>query len=336
MSEARTKRSDLTRWNRAGLNRFTYVDANAITLLDRLRDEILQRFGGSWDPASPDATNVMERYAAAPHGDSGWELLRALARAAHVVTAHADAYANETFLRTATQPEFLRRLVALLDYHPTPSSSASTTLSFQTTSAAQDPVRVPAGTQVRFQPPDAAPVVFETLLPLDASPALNALRPVGASANPHPLGDTFTLAKDIPVVLGDPIVIEEGTRIACARVTAIARDPQKRPRITVSPAPSGFTIGGATVHTDPRDRMSATGPTPTSTGGGRQLHTKTTTAGLRSGDVVWISTGSGLLYVNVSDVQPFGVTLARDPGALPLTTTIGASLPLGILSASGS
>ena len=39
-----TGRSDITRWNRAGLRRFQYVDANAATYLEELRVRLAERF----------------------------------------------------------------------------------------------------------------------------------------------------------------------------------------------------------------------------------------------------------------------------------------------------
>ena len=38
-----TGRSDITRWNRAGLRRFQYVDANAATYLEELRVRLAER-----------------------------------------------------------------------------------------------------------------------------------------------------------------------------------------------------------------------------------------------------------------------------------------------------
>ncbi len=38
------KKKDLTRWNRSGLNRFRYIDGNAATLLDTLRQNLTEQF----------------------------------------------------------------------------------------------------------------------------------------------------------------------------------------------------------------------------------------------------------------------------------------------------
>ena len=123
-----TGRSDITRWNRAGLRRFQYVDANAATYLEEVRVRLADRFP-LWQAIQRTSTEV-EQYrrprSAVP--DWGWEIARSLARACHVLGDHVDAFANESYLATATQWESLRRLAALVDYHPAPPASAVTNL----------------------------------------------------------------------------------------------------------------------------------------------------------------------------------------------------------------
>jgi len=103
--------ADLTRWNRAGLTRFRYVDGNALTFLEDLRAELAARFP-EWE--------IDQRKYDEPSSDWAWEIVRAFARAGHVLGEHIDAYANEGFLRTATQWDSVRKLVAMLDVHPAP------------------------------------------------------------------------------------------------------------------------------------------------------------------------------------------------------------------------
>jgi len=49
--------NDLTRWNRAGLRRFRYVDGNAVTFLEFLRAELAKRFGGMVSTVDVDVTS---------------------------------------------------------------------------------------------------------------------------------------------------------------------------------------------------------------------------------------------------------------------------------------
>jgi len=192
--------SDLTRWNRAGLTRFRYVDGNAVTYLELLRQALAERFGDEAWPAlfaglPPDLENEPESERQArllsqyggERGDWGWEIARALARAAHVLTEHLDAYANEGYLGTATQWDHVRRLVEMLDYHPAPPASAATHLVL----GAKAEGTLKRGFQVGYKPPEGgAPIVFETLEDLPVDPALDGLRPAGWNRSPL----TFRLA----------------------------------------------------------------------------------------------------------------------------------------------
>src|SRR6266850_501391 len=128
---------DLTRWNRAVLSRFRYIDANAALHLEALRIELAARFP-QWTAldkydAPPDETasertaRILAEYHA-DRSDWAWETTRTFARALHILTEHVDAFANEGYLRTATQWQSVRRLAAMVGYTPAPASSATTPL----------------------------------------------------------------------------------------------------------------------------------------------------------------------------------------------------------------
>jgi len=178
---------DLTRWNRAGLSRFRYIDGNAAEWLESLRQALVtdERFP-DWEAV---ATTVIVGESDSERlqrlrdlyekrrGDLLWEITRSFARSTHVLTETMDAYANETYLQTATQWDNVRRLVAMLDYHPLPPASASTTLVIN---AKDGRGVVNAGFQIKHAPADgSAAVVFETLLDVDVDVQLNALRLAG-------------------------------------------------------------------------------------------------------------------------------------------------------------
>src|SRR6185295_13609507 len=190
--------TDLTRWNRAGLPRFRYVDANAATLLEALRLELAERFN-QWQALQldvpPDET-VAERTARmlaqyhADRRDWAWEITRSFARAVHILTEHVDAFANEGYLRTATQWQSVRRLAAMVGYAPAPASSATTPLVL----IAKDEVtsaKVQRGFSVKHIPADAPPVIFETLEDIEIAPELNELRLVGWNRNANLLTDAL-------------------------------------------------------------------------------------------------------------------------------------------------
>jgi hypothetical protein len=202
------ERKDLTRWNRASLTRFRYVDGKAGEYLDILREQLVDKFKDpktkrvEWlNPAEKIPANEIEpenktetllqrqerlsrkqqRILESYHQDRrdwAWEISRTFARACHIISEHTNAYANEGYLGTATQWEHVRRLVEMLDYHPAPPASATTRLAFI---AKENKIgTVAKGFQVKYSPPNGgAKVVFETLEDLLIDSSLNGLRPKG-------------------------------------------------------------------------------------------------------------------------------------------------------------
>ncbi len=184
---------DLTRWNRAGLKTFRYVDGNAATYLEDLRQELLARFP-AWsalDADIPANESTVQRNARleAQYGalrrEWGWEIGRSFARAAHVLTEYLDAYANEGYLGTATQWENVRRLVEMIGYHPAPPASASTPLVLLAKPGAGGTLA--KGFQLSHTPKVGAPILFETLDDLEVAASLNELRPAQWDWSPAPL-----------------------------------------------------------------------------------------------------------------------------------------------------
>lgn len=182
---------DYTRWNRAGLTTLQTVDGNAATYLEDLRVALRAQFSGEpevlqWlgEPGNDETVaawqeRLLDQYRA-DRRDYGWEMLRTLARSLHILARYQDAYSNERFLRTATQWDNLRRLVAMLDYRPAPPASAETWVALlaKTDDAAVGEVR--AGLALQNQPANgSAPVVFETLDDLVVDYRLNRLRSPG-------------------------------------------------------------------------------------------------------------------------------------------------------------
>ncbi len=197
---------DLTRWNRAGLRRFRYIDANAVTMLELLRSGLHRRlrqsgFDLDWAQLVPplDGTEAftgnelaqLDQHIQAAvasqrnqhlihqyiekQGDFAWELMRAFARACHVLAEHINAHANEAFLRTATQWEHVRQMVETIDYKPAGPSSAMTCLVLDAKPGPGGIVE--KGLGVRYTPPGGGePVIFETLDDLEISADLNELR----------------------------------------------------------------------------------------------------------------------------------------------------------------
>ncbi|MDL1984502.1 MAG: baseplate J/gp47 family protein [Deltaproteobacteria bacterium] len=184
--------NDLTRWNRSGLSRLQYVNGNAATYLDKIRTALNEKFPDVWrdkpEPSDNGADleeneewiqhaknkHLIKQYLA-ERSDIGWEIVRAFVRSCHVLTSHMDAHANETFLRTATQWNYIRKMVAMLDYHPPGATSAKTLLAIKVRKKRKGIIE--KGLQVRHRPLSGGkPIVFETLEDLDANWKFNEFR----------------------------------------------------------------------------------------------------------------------------------------------------------------
>jgi hypothetical protein len=284
-------RSDLTRWNRAGLRRFQYVDGNAPVWLEELRLGMLALFlrgidpehrepekwrdlfmkpVSEWDlpgpmqayvdavawaellpapPAKPEnagARNrrLVDQYGRAP-GDYAWEIMRAFARAADVLLGHADAYANEGYLRTATQWDNLRKLAAMVNYQPAPPASATATVALEI-ARNTGVIEIARGLAMKFAPPEGgAPLIFETLKPVEAHPALNRARAAAWNINPETLAEPDDLPWIVPektkIAQGDVAVLGGWQSIGFARLlkTIERNSDDGTARLTFEP-PEGF------------------------------------------------------------------------------------------------
>lgn len=250
-----TRRKDLTRWNRSGLSRFRYVDGNAATYLEALRLAMVEAFtdddgANRWRALEtalpvPPSESIAQRQRRwlqqyrADRRDYGWEILRTFARSIHVLTEHLDAYANEGFLKTATQWDHLRRLVEMIDYHPAPPASAETPIVVM---ARKDRVgAVKAGFAFKNKPEDGGkPVIFETLEDLELDSGMNELRPADWHRSQElfdyqgsGLETTFPLEKPVEGVSAGTLgvlVVEQaaGASLGVAvKVTAVSDDELK-------------------------------------------------------------------------------------------------------------
>ena len=321
---------DLTRWNRAGLNRVEYVDGNAVTFLADLRDALAGAFPDMDLPPAPpgDATPAEQLQAlialyADDRHDLFWQFHRSLARACHVLAGYIDATANESWIGTATQWESLRRLVAMLDYAPRPPASAETPLVI---TAAADGL-LEAGFGVKHTPADGSPpVVFETLSDIELRADLNTLWPKDHDRNPAPLrGRRLVVEGEFTdLVVGDPLVLENTRteRRAALRIAAV-QAASGRTRISVHPGiPPGFVSGDTLVHLQPRERLQVKGPITTGAQIGRTLRLREPPDGITAGDLLAIgSPGHKPVFLYVKQVLADGLRFPATVGELDLRTT---------------
>ena len=304
------KLTDLTRWNRAGLDRFQYVDGDAATWLEELRlammgltahgAEFEERLPETWryrfsdeaewpDPADrtafmeklvwkalargyPDRAEtarkrnarLIEQYADAP-GEYGWEVMRAAARAAHVLLGHQNAYANEGYIRTATQWENLRRLAEMVNHQPAPPSSAVATVGLilnKDEMPDDEPVEIARGLAMKHTPPEGgSPVVFETLATFKCHPGLNAARARRWNKDIAPLDpddDVWVLDDKSEAAPGALAVLAHGPEEKTSKKTldpvgiADLEAMEEGSTIALTDAPAGVLRGEAELWTDPK------------------------------------------------------------------------------------
>ena len=165
-------------------------------------------------------------------------LLDAWAVTLDILTFYQERFANEAFLRTATDQRSVFELAALVGYQPSPGVAASAVLAFTLSSAPGSPdnVQVPDGTRVQSVPgPGQTPQVFETTSEITAQIGLNALP--AQTTDPWTLagGDTSTwiagTANNINVGDGLLFVAAQGGVPTGAKptdfhyVTAVTPDP---------------------------------------------------------------------------------------------------------------
>lgn len=183
---------DLTRWNRSGLTKFRYVDGNAITFTETLRQAMVEAYTesgqNSWQslesaiPASDNETSQQRqdrwlRQYQDERRDYAWEILRSYARASHVLAEHLDTYANESYIGTSTQWNNVRRLVEMLDYHPAPAASAQTRIAIIVKENLSGMLE--AGFGFKNKPLDGSkPSIFETHQDVDVDFQLNRLKAI--------------------------------------------------------------------------------------------------------------------------------------------------------------
>jgi hypothetical protein len=230
--------TDLTRWNRAGLSRFRYVDGGAAEWLEELRVRHLLLYARgaglgttlSDDPAvwleafrTGEFPNGLDRAAAraailaawdrfdfdaAPAADATYnqilraqydhiaidqtrQISRAFARAFHILSESLNAYANEGYLATATQPEHLRRLLDMIRFEPPPAASALVSIGLILKQDAGQQT-FDAGLGIEHQPQGGAKLTFESLEPVVCRLDANLLRPEGWDEASDPLPPGLT------------------------------------------------------------------------------------------------------------------------------------------------
>ncbi|HEX5503421.1 MAG TPA: hypothetical protein VFW96_12420, partial [Thermomicrobiales bacterium] len=144
--------------------------------------------------------------------DPAVALLDAWATVTDVLTFYQERIANEGYLRTATERGSVLELARAIGYELNPGVAASAFLAFTVEDAPGAPgaAAVPVGVRVQSIPGQGQlPQTFETVEPLDARAAWNALRPRRAAAQRVRQGDTALYLRGVTTLLqpGDAILL---------------------------------------------------------------------------------------------------------------------------------
>ena len=347
---------DLTRWNRAGLNRFHYINGNAAEYLEKLRScladqfpawEAVQSVGSAGteddqvaaiDPENQESDRL-SRVLAQYHDDRrdwAWEIGRSFARACHILTEHIGAYANENYIGTASQWDNLRKLVEMLGYYPAPPASAATRLVLTVKGDQQGLLN--KGFQVKYKPPQGGPaVIFESLEDIGVDAALNELRLRNHNCSPKVVsGSSLWLeGRMADLNLGDPVVLEKETQdgspgFCQARIISGIELAEERTRIFLSSPVSrkhGFVRGRTRIHLKPKEKLNVYGPTMS---GVREpglnlqdsdqylLRLADTPSALNTGDIVYISDTDSAYYRRVEKIKGRRIYINAAIGSLDL------------------
>jgi hypothetical protein len=151
-------------------------------------------------------------------------LLDATAVVLDILTFYQERLVNESYLRTATQPESLIELSRLIGYQPSPGVSASVYAAFTLKTSpglppdpSASPITIPKGTQVQSVPAQGqTPQTFETSADIQAKADWNAL-PVRTSRSWVPqIGDLGVYLQGTSTQLqpGDLILIVGDERVS--------------------------------------------------------------------------------------------------------------------------
>ena len=125
--------------------------------------------------------------------DPSVAVMDAFAAALDVLTFYNERYANEAYLRTATERRSVLELARSIGYELAPGVAASTYLAFmcEETPGAPDAVIVAPGTKAQSIPgQDELPQIFETASEIEARPTWNAMRPQMTARTQPKSGDT--------------------------------------------------------------------------------------------------------------------------------------------------
>jgi hypothetical protein len=170
--------------NRAGLPAIAYRAGTYASFRETMLEQIAH-------------TPELSRLTSREDDDYSVTVIDLWAAVADVLTFYQERYANEAFLRTATQTSSIARLARLIDYSLRPGAAALAWLAFTVDDGKT--LKVPKRLRVQSVPgQNEQPQTFETLEEIQADARLNLLRAMPAPYGVKPLARGATQALIAP------------------------------------------------------------------------------------------------------------------------------------------
>lgn len=304
----------ITRWNRAGLSRFSYINGNAPGFFADMMAEYRSRLLGRPAPvlSKEEAADQAAQLYGNPNTEWGAQVLRSFARSSHVLTEHINDFANEMTVPTAARWESLRKLANMVNYLPAPPASAAAYLGLTVKAGKKGTVK--RGLQVKQKPGIDEQLLFETVADLQVDACLNQFFAKDHNICPAILkgskieleGCLEDLKASRPVLIADE---ETGQSHAAILQSVLPkRDTTVLKIHPALPPGTGIRKGRAVIYCNPEVATPLTGPASGQVSL-KQAFMLKEKPDLVRGDIVVISDGSRTRFAKVRKVEGHNVVV---------------------------
>jgi hypothetical protein len=167
--------------NRPGLSSLAYRVGTHARFLETMKARLSNAFVETPDPDDPTKTKTtypLQALTTRLSNDFSIALLDAWATVGDVLTFYQERFANEGFLRTATERRSVLELGRLIGYSLRPGVASTVYLAYSIDDIQKTPVEIPIGTRSQSLPgPGELPQMFETSEVVEARSEWNAIKP---------------------------------------------------------------------------------------------------------------------------------------------------------------
>jgi hypothetical protein len=275
-------------------------------------------------------------------GDFGVQMLEWWAYLADILAFYNERIANETYLRTATLPESVRRLVRTIGYRPRPGIAARGTL--VALAGGHRALTLPRGFSLDSKPgPGQRPQTFE----LDADTVIAPANTVAARPTTFPLSPATTAlyvaGSNLPVAVGEVLLMRRAgdPSVYILDITAKQIDPTAAsPRTRLTFTTNNVLPVAAAASELELLRSTQTAAVSTLDGSalsGSTIHLASLSRDLHAGDYVVLTAFDQALkplrrITAISDALWYANHLASGPGDAPAAPEIPIAIPHSVLT----